>query len=108
MNRQMKRMQERQERQQRQTMADRRQAAATSARHAGGTGAPGREGGRKKVGARQFLKEVRQELNKVDWPTRKELSTYTVVVLATVIVLTTFVFFLDLGFSKAIVNILGG
>jgi len=34
----------------------------------------------KRVGARQFLKEVRQELNKVDWPTRKELGTYTVVV----------------------------
>jgi preprotein translocase subunit SecE len=107
MNRQMKRMQERQERQQRQGMAERRQAAATSARRAGGASGPGREG-RKKVGARQFLKEVRQELNKVDWPTRKELGTYTVVVLATVIVLTTFVFFLDLGFSKVIVNILGG
>jgi preprotein translocase subunit SecE len=105
MNRQMKRMQERQERQQRASVADRRQAAATSARRASGT-TGGREG-RKRVGARQFLKEVRQELNKVDWPTRKELGTYTVVVLATVIVLTAFVFALDLGFSKAIVNILG-
>ena len=62
---------------------------------------------KKRVPPRQFLKEVRQELNKVDWPTRKELGTYTVVVLATVIVLTAFVFALDLGFSKAIVNILG-
>jgi preprotein translocase subunit SecE len=105
MNRQMKRMQERQERQQRASVADRRQAAATSARRTAGP-AGGREG-RKRVGARQFLKEVRQELNKVDWPTRKELGTYTVVVLATVIVLTAFVFALDLGFSKAIVNILG-
>jgi preprotein translocase subunit SecE len=105
MNRQMKRMQERQERQQKASVADRRQAAATSARRASGPGS-GREG-KKRVGARQFLKEVRQELNKVDWPTRKELGTYTVVVLATVIVLTSFVFFLDLGFSKAIVNILG-
>jgi preprotein translocase subunit SecE len=105
MNRQMKRMQERQERQQRASVADRRQAVATSARRSSGP-AGGREG-RKRVGARQFLKEVRLELKKVDWPTRKELGTYTVVVLATVIVLTAFVFALDLGFSKAIVNILG-
>ncbi|MBI3647883.1 MAG: preprotein translocase subunit SecE [Actinobacteria bacterium] len=104
MNRQMKRMQERQERQQRASVADRRQQAATSARRAGPSG--GREG-RKRTGARQFLKEVRQELSKVDWPTRKELGTYTVVVLATVVVLTAFVFALDYGFSKAIVNILG-
>jgi preprotein translocase subunit SecE len=104
MNRQMKRMQERQERQQKASVADRRQAAATSARRASG---PASKDKGKRVGARQFLKEVRQELNKVDWPTRKELGTYTVVVLATVIVLTSFVFVLDLGFSKAIVNILG-
>ena len=104
MNRQMKRMQERQERQQRASVADRRQAAATSARRSAGP-TSSREG-RKRVGARQFLKEVRQELKKVDWPTRKELGTYTVVVLATVIVLTSFVFALDLGFSKAIVKIL--
>ena len=110
MNRQMKRAQERQERQQRATMADRRQAAASSARRAGGgagAGAGVRRDGRRKVGARQFLKEVRQELNKVDWPTRKELGTYTVVVLATVIVLTTLVFGMDLVFSKTILNILG-
>ena len=105
MNRQMKRMQERQERQQKASVADRRQAAASTARRASGS-AGGREKG-KRVGARQFLKEVRQELNKVDWPTRSELGTYTVVVLATVIVLTAFVFALDLAFSKAIVNILG-
>jgi preprotein translocase subunit SecE len=62
---------------------------------------------RKRVGARQFLKEVRQELKKVDWPTRKELGTYTVVVLATVVVLTTLVFGMDILFSKTVLNILG-
>ena len=41
------------------------------------------------------------------WPTRKELGTYTVVVLATVIVLTTLVFGMDLVFSQMILNILG-
>ena len=52
--------------------------------------------------SRQFLKEVRQELKKVDWPTRRELISYTVVVLATIIVMTTYVFGLDFVFSKAI------
>jgi preprotein translocase subunit SecE len=103
MNRQMKRMQERQERLQRTSVAERRQAATTTARRAA---APGE--GRKRVGARQFLREVRLELKKVDWPTRKELGTYTVVVLVTVTVLTAFVFGLDFAFSKAVVKILGG
>ena len=47
---------------------------------------------RKRTGVRQFLREVRQELRKVDWPNRKELVTYTVVVLVTVTVLTAYVF----------------
>ena len=62
---------------------------------------------KKRTPARQFLKEVRQELRKVDWPTREETMSYSIVVLVTVIVLTTFVFFVDLGFSKAIVNLFG-
>ena len=102
MNRQMKRMQAKSERQQRATVAERRQAAAatTTAR----AGAPGRT----KVGARQFLREVRQELKKVDWPTRQELGTYTVVVLVTVVVLGAFVFVLDLGFTKVVFDFLSG
>jgi len=49
---------------------------------------------------RQFLREVRLELKKVDWPTRKELITYTVVVLVTIIVLTSFVAGVDYVFSR--------
>ena len=55
---------------------------------------------------RQFLREVRQELRKVDWPTRKELVTYTIVVLVTIAVLTTYVFLLDYAFAKAIFRVL--
>ncbi|MBE3574770.1 MAG: preprotein translocase subunit SecE [Firmicutes bacterium] len=33
----------------------------------------------------KFLREVRAEMRKVTWPTRKELQTYTVVVLITTI-----------------------
>jgi preprotein translocase subunit SecE len=102
MNRQMKRMQERQERRAKASVAERREAATTSARR---SAAP-TEGKKKRTGARQFLKEVRQELHKVDWPSRRELISYTIVVLVTVIVMTTFVFGLDFVFSKLIFNVL--
>ena len=102
MNRQMKRMQERQERRAKASPAERREAATTSARR---STAP-TEGKKKRAGARQFLKEVRQELRKVDWPSRRELISYTVVVLVTVIVMTSLVFGLDFVFSKLIFNVL--
>jgi preprotein translocase subunit SecE len=93
MNRQMKRAQRRQG-----TQVDRAQAAATTRR------AQVQEK-RKRTGARQFLKEVRQELKKVLWPTRQELVTYTIVVLVTVIVMTTYVFGLDVVFSRLVLNV---
>jgi preprotein translocase subunit SecE len=102
MNRQMKRMQERQERRAKASVAERREAATTSSRR---STAP-TEGKKKRTGARQFLKEVRQELRKVDWPSRRELISYTVVVLVTVIVMTSLVFGLDFVFSKLIFNVL--
>jgi preprotein translocase subunit SecE len=101
MNRQMKRMQERAERQQRRAGTDRRAAPAATARRAA------MQERRQRTSARQFLREVRGELRKVDWPTRRELVTSTIVVLVTVTVLTSVVFGLDLAFSKAILNILG-
>ncbi|MEX0833659.1 MAG: preprotein translocase subunit SecE [Actinomycetota bacterium] len=62
---------------------------------------------KKRVPARQFLREVRQELKKVDWPTRKELFAYTIVVLVTVVVMTSLVFGLDYLFSNAVLKIFG-
>ena len=62
---------------------------------------------RQRTKPRQFLKEVRQELKKVAWPTRQELWAYTVVVLVSVVVLTSFVFGLDYGFSKSVLKIFG-
>ena len=107
MNRQMKRMQERQERRAKGTVAERREAATTSARRSASTAPAGRGDGKKKrTGVRQFLKEVRQELRKVDWPSRRELVSYTVVVLVTVVVMTSLVFGLDFVFSKVILNVL--
>ena len=92
MNRQMKRAQRRQG-----TAVDRARASAPARR-------PQPEQ-RKRTGIRQFLKEVRQELKKVLWPTRRELVTYTIVVLVTVVVLTTYVFGLDVVFSKFVLDV---
>jgi preprotein translocase subunit SecE len=90
MNRQQKRVMQR-----RQAATDRLQAARR----------PLPAERRKRVGARQFLKEVRAELRKVNWPTRRELMSYTVVVLVSVVVLTSLVFGLDYLFSRAILRL---
>jgi preprotein translocase subunit SecE len=63
---------------------------------------------RRRTPARVFLKEVRAELRKVNWPTRHELVGYTIVVLVSVTVLTSYVFGLDYVFAKSILHFLGG
>jgi preprotein translocase subunit SecE len=63
---------------------------------------------RERTGARQFLREVRQELSKVNWPTRQELVGYTVVVLATVVVLTSLVFGIDFLVAKGVLLVFSG
>ena len=63
---------------------------------------------RQRIGAREYLKQVRAELRKVNWPSRHEVIGYTAVVLVTVIVLTSFVFALDLFFSKTLLHLIQG
>ena len=48
----------------------------------------------------QFLREVRVELSKVTWPTRKETLASTSVVLVIVILIAAFLGIVDLGLSK--------
>ena len=62
---------------------------------------------KKRVGPRQFLREVRQELRKVAWPSRRELFAYTMVVLTSVVILTAFVFGLDFLISKGMLVVFG-
>ncbi len=50
----------------------------------------------------KFLRRVKNELKKVNWPTRKELSSYTLVVVITVVVLIVFIGVIDLIFSNII------
>jgi len=51
---------------------------------------------------RDFLNEVTTELKKSSWPTRKELTDSTLVVIVTVLVLGMFVAAADLIFLKII------
>lgn len=55
---------------------------------------------------RKYLREVRQELKKVAWPSREELVTYTVVVFSMTTVLTLLIFGMDWGFNKLVRNVL--
>jgi preprotein translocase subunit SecE len=101
MNRQMKRMQERAERQKRGGGGERSPAPAAAAARRAQVAEK-----RKRSGVRQFLKEVRMELKKVDWPSRHELVSYSIVVLVTLIVTTLYVAGLDFVFSKSILDLL--
>ena len=51
---------------------------------------------------RAFLLEVRSELKKVTWPSRKEVSSTTLVVIATSIFFGFYLWGLDLVFSRAL------
>ena len=55
----------------------------------------------------RYLREVRAELGKVVWPTRRELVVYSIVVIVTVVLLGAFVFGLDVLFTRLIVKVLG-
>ena len=55
----------------------------------------------------QFLREVRSELRKVNWPSRQQIVSYTVVVLVLTLVLTSFVWGADEVIRRIIINTLG-
>ena len=54
---------------------------------------------------RQFVKEVRAELRKVAWPTRKETVNYSIIVLLTLVFMTTLIFGLDWVFSEVVLRL---
>jgi preprotein translocase subunit SecE len=55
----------------------------------------------------RFVREVVAELRKVIWPTRKELLTYTAVVVVFVTAMTTIILGLDFAFAKAVLWVFG-
>ena len=52
--------------------------------------------------AMEFLREVKVELKKVTWPTRKQTTGTTIVVIVFVFILATFLGFFDFGLSKLV------
>jgi preprotein translocase subunit SecE len=59
-------------------------------------------------GIGSFGSEVVAELRKVNWPDRRTVSGYTVVVLVSVSVITAIIFALDTAFGKLVLAIFGG
>jgi preprotein translocase subunit SecE len=55
----------------------------------------------------QFVKEVVAELQKVAWPTRQEVASYSVVVIVAVIVIAAIIFVMDYAFTKAVLALFG-
>jgi preprotein translocase subunit SecE len=55
----------------------------------------------------EFLREVRAELRRVNWPSRQQIVSYTVVVLVLTFVLTSFVWGVDEGIRRIVINTLG-
>jgi preprotein translocase subunit SecE len=68
------------------------------------TGAPAKK---QRTKPRQFVKEVIAELQKVNWPTRQEVASYSLVVLVSSIVIAAIIFVMDLIFTKAILSLFG-
>jgi preprotein translocase subunit SecE len=89
MNRELRRLAEREEQRER----DRRARGQT--RRAG-----------RRVNIVQFLSEVRTELKRVAWPTRRQVVVFTTVTLITAGAVTLYAFGLDLGFKRAILSLL--
>ena len=60
-----------------------------------------------KTSPAQFIREVRQEANKVTWPTRKETGITTAMVFLMVVLAALFFFLVDTVVAKVIQLILG-
>ncbi|WP_408955492.1 preprotein translocase subunit SecE [Natroniella sp. ANB-PHB2] len=51
---------------------------------------------------KKFLREVKAELRKVNWPSKQEMVSYTMVVIVTVLLISVFIGGVDLLFSSLI------
>jgi preprotein translocase subunit SecE len=57
-------------------------------------------------GAKQFLREVKTELKKVTWPSRRDALAGTAVVLVAVFIIALFLGIVDLGLSSLVRELL--
>jgi preprotein translocase subunit SecE len=62
---------------------------------------------RQRTSLPQFLREVRLELRRVNWPSRREVASYSIVVLIAVSLLTLYVAVLDQLFGQLVLQVFG-
>ena len=63
---------------------------------------PGQGPKKERAKPKQYVREIVAELKRVNWPSRAEVTTYSVVVLVVVLLMVGLVFVFDLAFAKAI------
>jgi preprotein translocase subunit SecE len=64
--------------------------------------APAKRPAKKRTSPVQFVREIRDELRQVAWPTRAEMINYTTIVFATLVLMTTLIFLLNYVFGKGV------
>ena len=94
MNREMRRLADREERRNKQPGREKRRPGSGSGEADSSTGRFGR--------LVRFLREVRVELTRVNWPGRRQMEAFTTVTVITTSALTGYVFLVDLAFSRTI------
>jgi preprotein translocase subunit SecE len=60
---------------------------------------------RKRAKPREFIKQVRDELARVSWPTRSEVVVYTIVVLVSVAFFMSAIALMDWAFSRGVLEV---
>ncbi|TFH41665.1 MAG: preprotein translocase subunit SecE [Chrysiogenales bacterium] len=53
-----------------------------------------------------YLRESKDELKKVTWPTRDEVTSYTAVVVVTVLIISVFLWAIDTGLMYLITHVM--
>jgi preprotein translocase subunit SecE len=69
--------------------------------------APAQQQTREKTSPKVFFGEVKSEMRKVAWPTRREVINSTIVVLIAVVFMTSLIFGLDYVSSKFVLFLFG-
>ncbi len=107
MNRQMRRLVEREERRQKKQGKGKRPSARAERAVSSRNKAPvERLPFFTRIG--MFLREVRTELSRVSWPTRRQLVNFTVVTVLTSVILALVIFGLDVALKQIVLYLLGG
>ncbi len=62
---------------------------------------------RQRTSIMQFLREVRLELRRVNWPSRREVASYSLVVLVAVSLVTLYIALVDQLFGQLVLRVFG-